>query len=281
MQRARAEEESARQRAAEEQRAEQRRQEQTRQLELARKQEYEEQQLILRKQEEERRRAEALRMQQEEAAEAARQVRVAQEREVARQAQAAEEREARMRQEAMLRQAEEQHRDEVLRQRREEDLSRRAEAQRLLLEADQRREESIRERASEPMMRNRPRCRHQRSHLRPIFCAPLRTLATGPRRPSIQNRAPTSLASTVRVAPPGNKHGRNPQEWPPPAWSDGASPLITSPLRKPYSSPISGSRTIRALSSGQSAGERSHETERNASSIATKARRSPSRRRLG
>jgi hypothetical protein len=153
VQRLRQEQESARQRAVEEQRAELRRQEQARQLELARKHEYEEQQMIQRKQQEDRQRQEALRRQQEaEAAEAARMMQIAQEREAARQAQAAQEREARMRQEAMLRQAEEQHRDDVIRQRREEDLARRAEAQRLLLEANKRREESIRERGSEPVL---------------------------------------------------------------------------------------------------------------------------------
>ena len=93
--------------------------------------------MIVRKQEEERRRAEAFRRQQEA--------------EAAHQAQLAQERESRLRQEAMQRQAEEEHRNEVMRQRREEDLARRAEAQRLLLEANKRREESMHQRAVEPV----------------------------------------------------------------------------------------------------------------------------------
>lgn len=153
VQRLREEQEAAHLRVLEEQHAELRRQEQARQLELTRKQEYEEQQMILRKQEEERQRAEALHQQQEaEAAEGARQMQIAQEREASREVQVAQEREARMRQDAMLRQAEEQHRDDVMRQRREEELSRRAETQRLLLEANKRREESIRERGSAPVI---------------------------------------------------------------------------------------------------------------------------------
>jgi hypothetical protein len=124
--------EMARQRE-EQQRAEVARQrEEARRLEMARQREAEQQRVAVQRMEEERQqRAEVARM---EAAEASRQAELVRQREELRQ------------QEVVRRRMEEEHRREVLRQRENEEHARRAEAQRLLLEANLRREESVRQR---------------------------------------------------------------------------------------------------------------------------------------
>ncbi len=134
------EQEAVRQRDIEAQRAEFRRQQQAWELEAARQREREEREMIVRKQEEERLRAEALLREAEAtaAAEAAYQQKLQQQRAEA------------LRREAIQRQADEAHRSDVLRQRQDEEVVRKAEAQRLLLEANMRREEAAREREAVP-----------------------------------------------------------------------------------------------------------------------------------
>jgi hypothetical protein len=138
------EQEAARQLDLEAQRAELRRQQQAQELEAARKREREEREMIARKQEEARERAEEIRREGEakRQAEAAYQLRLEEQRAEA------------LRREALQREADEAHRSDVMRQRQDEEIARKAEAQRLLLEANRRREESARERevVAEPVV---------------------------------------------------------------------------------------------------------------------------------
>lgn len=130
------EQEAALQRELEAQRLELHRQQQARELELARRREREEREMIVLKQEEERKRAEAIQREAE--------VKAAEE--AVYQRQLEDQRLEALRREMLQRDADEAHRSDVIRQRHDEEHARKAEAQRLLLEANLRREQSARAR---------------------------------------------------------------------------------------------------------------------------------------